>query len=90
VRWVEARGNYVHLHTQDGPFLLRETLAALGEALPKERFVRVHRSALVALDAVVELVPAGSGDGELRLVDGGTVPLSRTHKADFLARWRKR
>ena len=90
VRWVEARGNYVHLHTQDGPFLLRETLAALGEALPKERFVRVHRSALVALDAVVELAPAGSGDGELRLVDGGSVPLSRTHKADFLARWRKR
>jgi len=90
LRWVEARGNYVHLHTADGVFLLRETLAAMANALPATRFVQVHRSALVAVDAVAELLPASSGDGELRLVDGSAVPLSRTRRAEFLQRWRRR
>lgn len=80
----------MHLHTADGAFLLRETLAALAAALPPTRFVRVHRSALVAVDAVAELLPASSGDGELRLVDGGKVPLSRTRRAEFLQRWHRR
>ncbi len=87
ITWVEARGNYVHLHTADGPFLLRETLTAMVAVLPADRFVRVHRSAIVALAAVDDVRRVPSGDHELRLRDGSLVPMSRTHKAGFLARW---
>src|SRR5690606_25773020 len=38
ITWVEARGNYVHLHADGGPFLLRDTITALDRALPRERF----------------------------------------------------
>ena len=87
IRWIEARGNYVYLHASEGPFLLRETLTALAAVLPATRFLRVHRSAIVALDAVVETERLASGDYQLRLHDGARVPMSRTHKATFLARW---
>ena len=87
VHWVEARGNYVHLHTADGPSLLRETLSTLATALAPQRFVRVHRSALVALREVTAIERQPSGDYELLLRGGARVPMSRTHKAEFTALW---
>jgi DNA-binding LytR/AlgR family response regulator len=79
----------VHLHTADGPFLLRETLTTLAETLPT-------RNASCACTArrswpspeVTALERRPSGDYELRLRDGARVPMSRTHKAEFTARWR--
>lgn len=88
IRWIEARGNYVHLHTDDGAFLLRETLTALLSQLPTGRFVRVHRSAIVAFEEVQDLQRTPAGDYELRLRGGAVVPMSRAHKAAFVARWR--
>lgn len=83
VEWIEARGNYVHLHHTEGPFLLRETLAALQESLDPARFVRVHRSAIVAMPAVRDLERLPAGDHELRLRSGARVVLSRGYRAEF-------
>jgi two-component system LytT family response regulator len=88
VHWIEARGNYVHLHTDEGTFLLRETLTALAAELPAARFVRVHRSAVVAWPEVVAMQRVASGDHELQLRSGARVPLARTHRDAFVARWR--
>lgn len=88
VEWIEARGNYVHLHHPDGPFLLRETLAALQTSLDPERFVRTHRSAIVALPRVAAMQRLPSGDHELCLHSGARVGLSRSHRAAFERVWR--
>lgn len=88
IQWVEARGNYVHLHTKDGAFLLRETLSALATQLPAQRFQRVHRSVIVAVPEVQDLQRTPAGDYELRLSCGSVVPMSRSHKAAFVQRWR--
>lgn len=88
IAWIEARGNYVHLHAPDGPFLLRETLASLTGALPAGRFLRVHRSAIVALAEVAAVRRLPGGDQELLLRSGAVVPLGRSFRAAFVARWR--
>ncbi len=85
--WLEARGNYVHLHTSDGTFLMRETLAAMVETLPPERFVRVHRSAVVALAAVQSVRKRPAGEAELELAGGARVPLGRSYRDHFFAVW---
>lgn len=88
VTWIEARGNYVHLHHPQGPFLLRETLQNLEGRLDPARFVRTHRSAIVALDQVVALERLPSGACELRLCCGARAPLGRSFRAAFEQRWR--
>ena len=88
IRWIEARGNYVNLHTADGVFLVRETLTALADVLSRERFLRVHRSAIVALPEVVAMERAPSGDYELRLRAGERVPLGRSFRTAFERVWR--
>ena len=88
VEWIEARGNYVHLHHADGPFLIRETLSSLSETLDAKRFLRVYRSAIVALPEVVEVRRRPSGDQELILKSGAEVPLGRSYRKQFAAAWR--
>lgn len=84
---LEADGKTVRLHTDRGTYTLRKPLKELEARLPPHRFCRVHRSALVALEAVVRLEPWDHGDGLLILKDGGSCVLSRTYRAEFLLRW---
>jgi two-component system LytT family response regulator len=80
VDWIEAADNYVTLHVGSAEYLLRNTLTALDRELDTARFVRVHRSAIVQIDRIVELVPETHGDFTLRLRDGSRVSLSRTFR----------
>ncbi len=61
------------------------TLDALGARLDGRQFVRVHRSVLVNVRAVRELVPWFSGTYRVRLVDGAEVPLARRRVAEVRA-----
>jgi two-component system LytT family response regulator len=78
VDWIEAADNYVRLHAGSREYLLRETLARLEQRLDPERFVRIHRSAIVQVDRVSELHPASHGDMEVVLRNGTVLTLSRT------------
>jgi two-component system LytT family response regulator len=88
VHRLTAEDKYVRLHASDGEHVVRQPLRALEARLDPARFVRVHRSEIVALDAVTKLEPWTHGDALLVLVDGSTVVLSRTYREAFLERWR--
>jgi hypothetical protein len=80
ILWVEARDNYVRLHTRSGMHLARHGIAELERLLDPGHFVRVHRSALVALAAVREVRPLSHGDGCAVLCDGTRVRVSRSRR----------
>ncbi|HSU14015.1 LytTR family DNA-binding domain-containing protein [Longimicrobium sp.] len=86
IDWVEAEGNYVRLHTGTKGYLIREKIGMLEERLDPDRFLRVHRSAIVQLDRVAELHPMAAGDGILILRDGSEVKLSRGYRKRLLDR----
>ena len=85
ILWLEAADNYVVVHTADRAPLLRRTLAGLLADLG-EGFVRTHRRAAVALAQVSSVRGLDSGDGEVLLHNGATLPCSRAHRAALLAR----
>jgi len=82
IEWVEAAGNYVRLHTATSRPLLRETMRHLAERLDPARFVRIHRGALVNLDAVARMEPLVSGDYLVRLRSGARLRMSRSFRAE--------
>jgi two-component system LytT family response regulator len=61
-------------------------MKALESRLDPKRFVRVHRSAIVALGQIRELEALPSGDYRITLVSGTSVALSRTYVEEFEAR----
>lgn len=80
VEWIEAAGNYAEAHTTDGAVLLDESLASLAARLPGDRFVRIHRRAIVRLDRIVGVRSLGRGDAEVRLSSGQGLRLSRRYR----------
>lgn len=77
IDWVEAADNYVRVHTGGRVHLARQTLGRLERRLDPSRFQRVHRSAIVRLAAVREVVTLSGGEAIVRLADGTDVPVSR-------------
>lgn len=73
--------NYVTLHASGHAHLLRETLGRLEKDLDPDRFVRIHRSAIVQVDRIRELRPAFHGDFTVVLRDGTRLTLSRGYRA---------
>ncbi len=91
VRWVEAVGDYARLHLDDGrTHLLRETLTALAARLGPHRFVRLHRSTLVAVEELREIRALGHGDALAVLHDGTTRRIGRAYRAALEARLGRR
>lgn len=83
ILWIEAADNYVRLHTAGGQFSVRETMNRLGEQLDPGRFARVHRSTIVNLGQVKELIALSSGDYTVLLQDGTRLTLSRGFRKAF-------
>jgi two-component system LytT family response regulator len=77
VDWIEAADNYARLHVGATSHLVRETMGRLARELDPERFVRIHRSTIVQLDRIRELLPAFHGDLVVVLRDGTRLNMSR-------------
>jgi two-component system LytT family response regulator len=77
IDWIEANDYYACLHVGERSYLIRESMNDLEAGLDPEAFARVHRSAIVNLQQVKEiLVPAG-GELSVLLRCGALVRLSR-------------
>lgn len=76
---IEAAGDYSKLHTPDDTYLSNQGIGALEEHLSGDRFLRVHRSFIVALPALDHLVSDGSGGYVAVLNDQRRVRVSRTY-----------
>ena len=103
VDWISAADNYVTLHVgarrpQAGgragsgarEHLVRDTIASFDRRLDPERFVRIHRSTIVQIDRIAELLPDFHGDFTIRLKDGTSLALSRTFRARVEERFGRR
>lgn len=78
IDWIEARGGGVVVHVGEEEHSLGHALAALESRLDPHSFFRAHRSIIVNLDRVTEIVPWFSGSHKLRLTTGAEVDLSRS------------
>ncbi len=84
---LEASRNYVLVHTAGGEYLTRTTLTSLAERLDPGEFLRIHRSHVVRIESVAALDRASSGDLDVRLRDGTTLPVARSKRSQVLERF---
>ena len=86
IEWVAASGNYMNLHIGDSCYPIRATMADLEKRLDPNQFVRIHRSSMVNLDLVKEIIALESGDFLLTLKNGHQLKLSRRYRDEVNAR----
>jgi two-component system, LytTR family, response regulator len=54
IMWVEGSGDYVKIHLKSAPkpMLVRMSTRAMEAELPADRFIRVHKSYILAIDSI--------------------------------------
>lgn len=86
IRFFRAEHKYVTVWTPDTEFLIEESLRSLEEEFG-EQFVRVHRSVLVAADAITGLEKLPGGGWGVRLQDvEAPLEVSRRHLGTLRSR----
>ncbi len=75
---LEAEDDYVAVFTKGRRYLLTITLTALLERLDARRFVRVHRSHAVSLDAITSMTAFDAGRLSIEMRDGTRITASRS------------
>ena len=77
IDWVGIEGGVLMTHVGESAYATRSTLDNLETRLDPEHFFRAHRSTIVNLDRVQEIIPWFKGSHKLRLTTGEEVELSR-------------
>lgn len=87
IYWFGTYGNYVEVHHKQGCHLHRGSLSQLEAHLDLEHFCRVHRQAIVKINAARELKSLTETKNVLVLSNGDEVSVSDTFKQAFVKKW---
>ena len=77
IDWIEAEGNYLHVHAGNREHLLRQTLTELEKLLNPSDFLRIHRSTIVNVRRIREIQTWFHGYHRVLLEDGTELRMSR-------------
>lgn len=80
ILWIEAAGDYMCVHTQQGTHIIRKTLKQFQDELDTEIFTRVNRSAIINLSKLTKLTPNSNGEYIALLCSGDNVKVTRKYK----------
>ena len=80
IAWVDAAGDYMCVHAKGETHVMRCTMKSLLTELDKSVFKRVHRSTIVNLNYIEEVIPHFKGEYFLRLDNGERIKVSRKYR----------
>ncbi|MDE1175690.1 MAG: LytTR family DNA-binding domain-containing protein [Edaphobacter sp.] len=85
IDWIEAADYYACLHVGSRSHMLRETIKELATTLDPKTFVRIHRSVIVNVGRVSEILREGRSEGAVILLDGRRLRMSKMGWQNMLA-----
>jgi two-component system LytT family response regulator len=85
IDWIEATNNYARVWAAGRSYLLRESLGELERRFAQHGFLRVHRGAIVRIDAVRSIENVADGVTVAVLHSGTSVPVSRRRRSELSA-----
>lgn len=78
LQYVEAFGNYVKIHTNTKPLLVKDKISAIEELLDKKVFVRIHKSYIIPIHGITKYY------GNTICLGKTQLPVGSFYKKDFL------
>jgi DNA-binding LytR/AlgR family response regulator len=77
ILFLEAMGDYVKVHTAQKFHVVHATLKSIEEKLPASKFIRVHRSYIVAINKIDYIQEGTISIGKT------SIPVADTHKSNL-------
>ncbi|EKE82089.1 LytR/AlgR family response regulator transcription factor [Idiomarina xiamenensis] len=85
IMWIKGAANYVELHTKEAMLLHRDSMSSLEAQLNPQRFIRVHRSAIVNIKYVTEISSELGRYTLLELSDGTEIKIGNAYRKSLFS-----
>ncbi len=83
IKYIIASGYYAEIYTNEKKHLLRESLTNLTQRLDSNQFIRIHRSTIVNISSISELIHSNYGEIDLKTTDNKLFRISKSYKKEF-------
>ncbi|MBC3539728.1 LytR/AlgR family response regulator transcription factor [Rufibacter sediminis] len=83
VSFIEARGDYVVINTENKKHIVYTTMSAIDQKLPQDQFLRIHRSFIINLKRI-ELI-----EDDSVLMQDKYIPIGGSYQSKFYSRINK-
>lgn len=80
VNIVEAKGDYIHIKTENKNYVVHSTLKKIEDKLPESLFLKVHRSFIINTKKIIDI------EDNSVLIGKDVVPVSRANRPDLIRR----
>lgn len=77
---VEAKGDYIHIKTEDKNYTVHSTLKKIEEKLPDTLFLKIHRSYIINLKKIIDI------EDNSVLIKKDVIPVSRSKRPELMKR----
>jgi len=78
--FVEAKGDYIHIKTEERNYVVHSTLKRIEEKLPDSLFLRVHRSYIINVKKIVDI------EDNTVVIKRDVIPVSRSKRPELMKR----
>lgn len=80
VNIVEAKGDYIHIKTENKNYIVHSTLKKIEDKLPKDLFLKVHRSFIINTKKIIDI------EDNSVLIAKDVIPVSRANRPELMKR----
>ena len=80
IQYIEGLKEYVSYYTKEKRIIVLQSLRSIEESLPKDQFIRIHRSYIVPIDKIKSL------DGNQVQIGDKLIPIGRSYKDEVMKR----
>jgi two-component system response regulator LytT len=77
---IEAKGDYIHIKTEDKNYTVHSTLKKIEDKLPDSIFLKVHRSFIINFNKIIDI------EDNSVLIKRDVIPVSRSNRPELMKR----
>ncbi|MDB2385505.1 LytTR family DNA-binding domain-containing protein [Polaribacter sp.] len=80
ILYIEAKGDYISIKTNDKNFIVHSTLKNIQDKLPTDVFLKIHRSYVINITEIIDI------EDNSVLIRKTLIPISRANKSELMKR----
>jgi DNA-binding LytR/AlgR family response regulator len=80
ITWIEAYGDYVNIYTEKDRFIVHSTMKGIENKMPRDQFIRVHRSFIVRFDRIQAI------EDTVVIIGKKLIPIGESYRPELMRR----
>jgi DNA-binding LytR/AlgR family response regulator len=80
ITWIEAYGDYVNIYTEKDRFIVHSTMKGIENKMPRNQFIRVHRSFIVRFDRIQAI------EDTVVIIGKKLIPIGESYRPELMRR----